>query len=368
YNMILGREADEAGENYWFGLLSEEKISTTEAVSGFIFSGEFAGKSLNTRQQMAVVGETMETNQEDMSTWSAALEQGSTLAEAINGLGASNEFDDLRSRFDFDSDYASSEDLRTDLIQLRAFVARCYDAFLGREADDAGMNAWAEPFASGKKTAAEIIGGFVFSEEFTARNLSSEDIVKALYKTMLNRTADEAGLKQWAKALDNGEPLESVINGIAQSDEFIQLCKACGIRPGFLPVGPEPAPEPEPEDQWDAAKITAFIRRAYREALDRDAGEEELAHWVSQVMSKEISPAKAARMILVSQEMEARSLGNEAFVKVMYKVFLDRDADPDGLIYWQAKLEGEEVLTRVALMREFCNSKEYKDYQDTLKK
>ena len=52
----------------------------------------------------------------------------------------------------------------------------------------------------------------------------------------------------------------------------------------------------------------------------------------------------------------------------MYKVFLDRDADPDGLAWWQAKLEGEEALTRVALMREFCNSKEYKDYQDTLKK
>jgi hypothetical protein len=66
--------------------------------------------------------------------------------------------------------------------------------------------------------------------------------------------------------------------------------------------------------------------------------------------------------------MEGRALSNEAFVKVMYKVFLDRIADPDGVAYWQAKLEGEEAMTRVALMREFCNSKEYKDYQDTLKK
>ncbi|MBR4577829.1 MAG: DUF4214 domain-containing protein, partial [Clostridia bacterium] len=299
-------------------------------------------------------------------------------AEVINGLGASNEFDDLRATFDFDSDYASSGDLRTDLIQLRAFVARCYDAFLGREADDAGMNAWAEPFASGKKTAAEIIAGFVFSEEFATRGLTNEEIVKALYKVMLNRTPDEAGINQWAKALYDGEPIQTVINGISQSDEFIQICQACGIRPGFLPVGTETTSEPtneqtagqttEPEDNWDEAKITAFIRRAYKEALDRDAGEEEAAHWVSQVMNKEISPARAARMILTSEEMEGRALSNEAFVKVMYKVFVNRDADPDGLAYWMAKLEGEEALTRVALMKEFTNSKEYKDYQDTLKK
>ena len=174
--------------------------------------------------------------------------------------------------------------------------------------------------------------------------------------------------KQWVKALDNGEPIQAVINGISQSDEFIQICQACGIRPGFLPVGTAAEPAPEPEDNWDEAKITAFIRRAYKEALDRDAGEEEVAHWVSQVMNKEISPAKAARMILSSQEMEGRTLSNEAFVKVMYKVFVNRDADPDGLAWWMAKLEGEEALTRVELMKEFCNSKEYKEYQDTLVK
>ena len=86
------------------------------------------------------------------------------------------------------------------------------------------FQAWAEPFASGRKTAAEIIAGFLFSGEFEARYLSTEEIVKALYRVMLNRTADEAGLTRWVTALDNGEPLESVINGIAQSDEFIQLC------------------------------------------------------------------------------------------------------------------------------------------------
>ena len=50
------------------------------------------------------------------------------------------------------------------------------------------------------------------------------------------------------------------------------------------------------------------------------------------------------------------------------RFFLNRDADPDGVAYWQAKLEGEEAVTRLELMKDFTNSREYKDYQDTLKK
>ena len=83
-------------------------------------------------------------------------------------------------------------------------------------------------------------------------------------------------------------------------------------------------------------------------------------------MKDEISPAQAGWMILTSQEMEARGLDNESFVKVMYKVFLDRNADPEGLIYWLAKLEGEETMTRVELLKVFTNSKEYIDCQNMM--
>jgi hypothetical protein len=38
------------------------------------------------------------------------------------------------------------------------------------------------------------------------------------------------------------------------------------------------------------------------------------------------------------------------------RFFLNRDAGPDGVAYWQAKLEGEEAVTRLELMKDFANS------------
>ena len=49
---------------------------------------------------------------------------------------------------------------------------------------------------------------------------------------------------------------------------------------------------------------------------------------------------EVAANLMISGEFQARNLSNEAFVKVVYRALLGRDADPSGLATWTEKLDG----------------------------
>ena len=86
----------------------------------------------------------------------------------------------------------------------------CYEKFLGRKADDAGLNAWANVLLTGQNNAKEAASGFVFSNELKGQNLSNEDYVKRLYQGLFDREADSEGLSQWVSQLDKGVSREDI--------------------------------------------------------------------------------------------------------------------------------------------------------------
>ena len=109
------------------------------------------------------------------------------------------------------------------------FVFRCYDKVLGRKPDQDGLNAWANQLLLKAETPEEVAYGFVFSNEFKAKNLSDEEYVKVLYKTFLDRSYDEAGLKAWVARLQEGDSRYEVFRGFAYSDEFKKIAASFGL-------------------------------------------------------------------------------------------------------------------------------------------
>ena len=97
---------------------------------------------------------------------------------------------------------------------IKAYVARCYQNLLGREAAAEELNTWFEDLSAGKKTAAEIVDQLATSAEFKRRHLSFADMVDNLCKAMLNRPAEAAEKTDLVNMLKNGQRLKAVIKAI----------------------------------------------------------------------------------------------------------------------------------------------------------
>ncbi|MBQ2183889.1 MAG: DUF4214 domain-containing protein, partial [Lachnospiraceae bacterium] len=78
-------------------------------------------------------------------------------------------------------------------------------------------------------TATQMAHGFIFSQEFQNLGLNDSAFVDSLYRSMMDREADEEGKNYWMEKLANGTSREEVFLGFAKSVEFNNLCKRYGV-------------------------------------------------------------------------------------------------------------------------------------------
>ena len=113
-------------------------------------------------------------------------------------------------------------------------VVRLYIAALDRRPDVPGLEYWRDVHKSGRDLN-EISGYFVRSKEFQEKygDLSDEDFVTLVYRNVLDRVPDAPGLEYWVDLLGRDFTRGTVLNGFAQSAEFVRLVNS---EPD--PVGP----------------------------------------------------------------------------------------------------------------------------------
>lgn len=235
--------------------------------------------------------------------------------------------------------------------KVEAFVTRCYWLILGREPEQQGLKHWSELLKAKQLTAAEVISGFLNSPEFRNKRKPAEDLVEILYRTMLNRASDDGGRRAWIKVITDGASMNKLINGFSNSPEFRSLCEGYGIESGSLDeaVAGEPAAYSE--------KLAAFVTRCYRVALGREPENEGLYFWCEHLAKKTLSYREVAEGFVFSAELNSKNLNNEAFVKVLYRLYLDREAEPEGLKFWVNLLN--EGKTRREVNEGFASSVEF---------
>ena len=90
------------------------------------------------------------------------------------------------------------------------FLNRLYVIILGRNPDAEGMRAWYEQWKAqliqGSATGAQIVQGFIFSEECVNKNLSDEAYVDLLYRALFDHQADDEGKASWLDLLNREDP------------------------------------------------------------------------------------------------------------------------------------------------------------------
>ena len=408
YKIILGRDADEGGMKTWVNELNSGRKAAAEIIDSFVKSAEFQNKKLSSADAVEILYKAMLDRPSDpagKSSWVSQLEGGKPLQAVINGFCGSAEFGNLCKTYGINPGTVTVPDTQPEVPaasdeQIRAFVSRCYKIILGRDADEGGMNTWSAELASGRKAAAEIIEQFVASAEFQNKKHSNPDAVEILYKAMLGRGSDAAGKASWVSQLENGQPLTAVINGFCASAEFKGICNSYGITPGTVKVqalstqadetlsGRNAAQETpvmkktennnvtkveivnaggaENENLGTAVqavyvneeKAKEFISRCYRSILGREACQAELDSWIGQMLNGSKTPDQIARGFLFSGEFESRNIGGEELVKILYRVYLNREADAEGLATWTQKLN--EGTSLQELLNTFSRTSEFK--------
>ncbi len=230
------------------------------------------------------------------------------------------------------------------------FVNRLYTNLLQREADDSGLVSWTDVLKSGREQGVKVAQGFIDSKEFKSRTISNTEYIKILYRTFLGREADTAGLNSWLSVLDSGLSRMHVFKGFAESDEFTKICQQYGIQRGNAVLM-------APMDQNEG--VTKFVARCYELCLGRKGDESGLNGWCNQILTGANTPKQAAYGFVFSNEFKSKNLSDTDYIKTLYRVFMDREADGAGLNAWVNVLKNGQ--SREHVFNGFADSPEFQE-------
>jgi hypothetical protein len=104
----------------------------------------------------------------------------------------------------------------------QALVERAYLQTLGRNADPGGKQFWTGFLAKGGRVD-QMIGSFVGTSDYASQFGGNYDaLVQAMYKNLLGRTAEPAGVAFWSGRLAAGDPSWHVAASVTNSYEWYQ--------------------------------------------------------------------------------------------------------------------------------------------------
>jgi Ca2+-binding RTX toxin-like protein len=221
YLATLDRAPDTAGQADWTARLAEGTGTLAQVAAGITGSREFQNVygALNNSQFVTLLYQNVLNRTPDpagLASWVAQLNAGASRAEVVTGFSESAEF--VRATMDAATAFtvARVEAGWTD------DVFRLYQATLDRAPDEAGFMDWLGRLGSGT-TFLSAVSGFVGSGEFqrTYGALDNTEFVALLYRNVLDRAPDAAGLADWLDRLAGGTSRAQVVEGFAQGREFV---------------------------------------------------------------------------------------------------------------------------------------------------
>lgn len=239
--------------------------------------------------------------------------------------------------------------------KVQAFVKRIYTDCLNRTPEADGVLYWTEQLMYGKRDGASVGAGFVFSDEYWSKGVTRKEYVKMLYKVFMGREADEAGLNYWLDNMANGMTREQVFKGFVESNEYTTICQKCGISRGNYKV--RGVADPKVANKKVTSSTKKFVERIYVKALGRAADASGVKYWSQEIANENRTPVSVAKTFIFSTEFTSKNYSNKEYIKILYRTFMGREADSDGLNYWLKRMKNgdsrETVLDAMAASDEF---------------
>ncbi len=245
---------------------------------------------------------------------------------------------------------------KVDMRAIKAYVGRLYTNILGRGADDAGLNGWADAIATGQATGAQVAQGFLVSDELKNQNLNDEEYVTRLYRTFMDREPDAGGKAAWVKVLKQGYSRLYVAAGFVNSAEFTMICQGYGITKGEITASNV---RDDINLYADRAPVEDYVDSLYRNFLGRPADAAGKKAWADAICAHQATAANVAcDGFFHSPEYTMRNTSNEQFLRDLYSAFFRRQPDPEGFNGWLNALN-QGYSREYVILHGFNNSAEF---------
>jgi hypothetical protein len=273
--------------------------------------------------------------------------------------------------------------------QVPFFIGQTYFDILNRDPDAPGQRSWiaqledlnsrlcksANPgFSTGAcewNNNGQIALNFIGSPESASRNgsiTSNEAFVTLLYKLLLRRAPDDAGLKSHLSGLSSGGTRLGVVLAFLASDDYRRrfTCTAMGTA------------NPSCRGAESVDPIPAFVAQTHLDVFGRDADGASLASWTTYMTSHQVAMCDNVSATAFSvcdrvietqlimdalngrgyQESNPSIVDDKAFITALYKHLLQRTPDQSGLQSHLSYLN--QTNDRLGTVYSFLASDEYR--------
>ena len=218
------------------------------------------------------------------------------------------------------------------------FVTRLYLLVLARAPEQGGVDSWVQKIQQDGSVVPTVLA-FFHSPEFLSRNTSNKQFLTICYRTFLNRDPDLTGFNAFLTALQAGQlTRDNLLDLFIDSQEFAILAS-------FLPP---------------LSKLDAFVTTLYVRILGRGPDLPGRQSFVTPLQQSCTAPTILGmiRIFLASPEFQARQTTNTEFVTILYRLFLNRVPDAQGLASFVALLN-QGTASRDQLVIQFDASAEF---------
>jgi len=230
YHTILGRLVDRGSLWSLTNAMDAGTFTLDGMISFLLGSGEFAARYgvLNNDQFIRLMYRNTEggaPNEGSVQYWKGTLDAGASRASVAKAFVTWEVTRDL-----IDTLHPNGWWLER---PQAAALASAYDVALDRLPDRGGFDYWMGVIEAGLVGLNNIAVLFGRSEEFTGRNAgrTTQEFVRELYRTALDREPDQSGFDFWVNALDTGIlARHNMIYAFGFSDE--KLADFAALPPG----------------------------------------------------------------------------------------------------------------------------------------
>ncbi|MFZ4626474.1 MAG: DUF4214 domain-containing protein [Rhodoferax sp.] len=209
----------------------------------------------------------------------------------------------------------------------KLFAMQLYRDILYREGETAGIQYWQNQIDTGHLNRSQVAVLFLDSPEFQA----GTGAIARLYFGALSRLPDAAGMTYWMDQQHSGTSISQIASSFAASPEFTAM--------------------------YGAMSNSAFVESQYQNVLGRSATAQEQTQWSTQLTA---GTSRGAVLLGLTESAEYKAASDTKLsVALDYLGLLGRPAEQAGFDYW-LNLQST-TMPEITVIGGFIASPEYHD-------